>query len=199
MQYTFGIHAVDGLLRSQPQSVQRLWLQQGREDKRFVALLELARNQGVTVARAPRADLDTMVDGRHQGVVAETVERSEQGELSQSNLWSEKDLLQHVEEAPEPVLILVLDGVTDPHNLGACLRSADAAGVDAVVVPKDKAADLGPTVRKVASGAAETVPVRGGQQAFGSWPWHSSSRRPSHSFQNARRLFSSTLCLLQRP
>jgi 23S rRNA (guanosine2251-2'-O)-methyltransferase len=158
MQYTFGIHAVDGLLRSHPQSVQRLWVQQGREDKRFVALLELAKNQGVTVARAPRADLDTMVDGRHQGVVAETVAKSEHGELSQSNLWSEKDLLQHVEEAPEPVLILVLDGVTDPHNLGACLRSADAAGVDAVVVPKDKAADLGPTVRKVASGAAETVP-----------------------------------------
>ena len=158
MQYIYGIHAVDGLLRSNPQSVQRLWVQQGREDKRFGALLELAKNQGVPVARLSRADLDGMVDGRHQGVIAETLAAPVHGSLSQPNLWREKDLLQHVEESAGPLLILVLDGVTDPHNLGACLRSADAAGVDAVVVPRDKSADLGPTVRKVACGAAEVVP-----------------------------------------
>ncbi len=158
MQIIFGIHAVDGLLRSHPKSVQRLWVQQGREDKRMGALLELARNQGVPVARLPRTDLDGMVDGRHQGVVAEIADAPTHGESTQTNLLTEKDLLQRVEEAPDPVLILVLDGVTDPHNLGACLRSADAAGADAVVVPKDKSADLGPTVRKVACGAAETVP-----------------------------------------
>ena len=76
----------------------------------------------------------------------------------QANLLQEADLLRLVEDKHGPVLILVLDGVTDPHNLGACLRSADAAGVDAVVVPKDKSADLTPTARKVACGAAEVVP-----------------------------------------
>lgn len=158
MQHIFGIHAVDSLLRSNPKSVQRLWIQQGREDKRIGALLELAGNQGVPFARLPRADLDAMVEGRHQGVVAESLDTPVQGEVLQRNLWGEKDLLRHVEEASAPLLILVLDGVTDPHNLGACLRSADAAGVDAVVVPRDKSADLGPTVRKVACGAAEVVP-----------------------------------------
>jgi 23S rRNA (guanosine2251-2'-O)-methyltransferase len=158
MQYIYGIHAVDGLLYSNPKSVQRLWVQQGRDDKRIGALLELAKNRGVPVARLPRVDLDEMVDGRHQGVVAEALEVPVRGELSQPNLWTEKDLMRHVEEASEPLLILVLDGVTDPHNLGACLRSADAAGVDAVVVPRDKSADLGPAARKVACGAAEVVP-----------------------------------------
>jgi 23S rRNA (guanosine2251-2'-O)-methyltransferase len=158
MAFIFGIHTVDGLLRTNPKSVQRLWIQQGREDKRIGALLELAKNQGVPVARLPRADLDGMVSGRHQGVVAETLAERVHGELSQPNQWTEKDLLRFVENAPGPLLFLVLDGVTDPHNLGASLRSADAAGVDAVVVPRDKSADLGPTARKVACGAAEVVP-----------------------------------------
>ncbi|KAA1188869.1 23S rRNA (guanosine(2251)-2'-O)-methyltransferase RlmB [Pseudohalioglobus sediminis] len=158
MQYIYGIHAVDSLLRQNPRSVQRLWVQQGREDKRIAALLELAQNQGVPIAREPRKDLDDMVSGRHQGVVAETLDAPVHGSVVQSNLWQESDLLRAVDEKQGPVLILVLDGVTDPHNLGACLRSADAAGVDAVVVPKDKSADLTPTARKVACGAAEVVP-----------------------------------------
>ena len=158
MQYIYGIHAVDSLIRQNPKSVQRLWVQEGRDDKRFAALLQLAKNQGVPVARLPRAELDDMVDGRHQGVVAETLNRPVSGETSAANLWREKELLSRVDNADKPLLILVLDGVTDPHNLGACLRSADAAGVDAVVVPKDKSADLGPTARKVACGAAEVVP-----------------------------------------
>jgi len=158
MQYIYGIHAVDSLLRRKPKSVQRLWVQVGREDKRIASLLELAQNQGVPVAREDRKGLDDMVNGRHQGVVAEALSDPEHGEVTQANLWTEKQLLQAVEKKDGPVLILVLDGVTDPHNLGACLRSADAAGVDAVVVPKDKSADLSPIVRKVACGAAETVP-----------------------------------------
>lgn len=158
MQYVYGIHAVDSLLRTNPRSVQRLWVQAGREDKRIAALLELAQNQGVPVAREPKKDLDGMVDGRHQGVVAEALEAPRQGEVAATNLWSEKKLLRHIDESDAPVLLLVLDGVTDPHNLGACLRSADAAGVDAVLVPRDKSADLTPTVRKVACGAAEVVP-----------------------------------------
>lgn len=158
MQYIYGIHAVDSLLRQNPKSVQRLRVQQGREDKRIVSLLELARNQGITVVREPRQDLDNAVSGRHQGVLAEALDTPASAEDSGSNLWSEADLLREVENKDGPVLILVLDGVTDPHNLGACLRSADAAGVDAVVVPKDRSADLGPVSRKVACGAAEVVP-----------------------------------------
>ncbi|WP_116367728.1 23S rRNA (guanosine(2251)-2'-O)-methyltransferase RlmB [Parahaliea mediterranea] len=154
MQFIYGIHAVDALLRRRAASVQRLLVQQGREDKRIAALLALARNQGVAVQRLPRKALDELVAGRHQGVVAEALADHSDG----ANLWQEADLLRHVDEADSPVFILVLDGVTDPHNLGACLRSADAAGVDAVVVPKDKSADLSPTARKVACGAAEVVP-----------------------------------------
>ena len=158
MQFIYGLHAVDGLLRNKPKSVQRLWVQSGREDKRIAALVALAQNQGVPVARQPRQDLDGMVSGRHQGVVAEAVDTPVSGDTNQSNLWREQDLLRLVDNKEGPLLLLVLDGVTDPHNLGACLRSADAAGVDAVVVPKDKSADLTPTVRKVACGAAEVVP-----------------------------------------
>jgi 23S rRNA (guanosine2251-2'-O)-methyltransferase len=158
MHYIYGIHAVDSLLRQNPKSVQRLWAQSGREDKRIGSLLELARNQGVPVAREPRRVLDEMVKGRHQGIVAETLDPGLHGDIAQPNLWEEADLLRAVDEKDGPVLILVLDGVTDPHNLGACLRSADAAGVDAVVVPRDKSADLNATSRKVACGAAEVVP-----------------------------------------
>lgn len=158
MEYIYGIHAVDSLLRQNPKSVRRLWVQDGREDKRIAALLQLAQNQGVPVARQSRHNLDGMVKGRHQGVVAETQGARAAGDNSQANLWEESDLLRAVDEKEGPVLILVLDGVTDPHNLGACLRSADAAGVDAVVVPKDKSADLNPVSRKVACGAAEVVP-----------------------------------------
>ena len=158
MEYIFGIHAVDSLLRSRPRAVQRLLVQEGRSDKRVAALLELARNQGVSVAREPRQVLDGLVSGRHQGVVAEAETGVPDTEGEGNNLWDEQQLLRFVDNASEPCLLLVLDGVTDPHNLGACLRSADAAGVQAVVVPRDRAADLSPTARKVACGAAEVVP-----------------------------------------
>ncbi len=158
MQTVYGIHAVDSLLRQNPKSVQQLLLQAGREDKRITALMQLAQNQGVSVSREPKAGLDKIVGGRHQGAVALMRDVPERGDPAASNLWREADLLDRVENKGGPVLILVLDGVTDPHNLGACLRSADGAGVDAVVVPKDNSADLTPVVRKVACGAAETVP-----------------------------------------
>ncbi len=154
-QYIYGIHAVDSLLRRNPKAIQRLMVQSGRQDKRFNAVLELAQNQGVTLIHEPRAELDRLVDGRHQGVVAEVSEPSSgEGALA----LDESGLFALVDSKSGPVLLLVLDGVTDPHNLGACLRSADAAGVDAVVVPRDKSADLTPVARKVACGAAEVVP-----------------------------------------
>lgn len=156
MQHVYGIHAVDSLLRQNAKAVQRLLLQAGRNDKRINGLLELAQNQGVKVVREPRAKLDSLVSGRHQGAIAQVQDSA--AEQAASNLWDEAKLLQAVEDKDGPVLILVLDGVTDPHNLGACLRSADAAGVDAVVVPKDNSADLTPVVHKVACGAAEVVP-----------------------------------------
>ncbi len=118
------------------------------------AICELARNQGVAVVSCAKSDLDTRVGGRHQGVVA-VLHPGVQHEAA--GMISEADLMERVADAPSP-LLLILDGVTDPHNLGACLRSADAAGVTAVIFPKDKSADVTDVVRKVASGAAEAVP-----------------------------------------
>ncbi len=150
MELVYGLHAVDALLRQQPGQVTNLWVQDGRNDKRIAAVLELAKNQGVSAIRESREQLDARVEGRHQGVVAQVQREPQQ--------WDEHSLQQLLEQLTHPALLLVLDGVTDPHNLGACLRSADAAGVDAVIVPKDNAADLTPVVRKVACGAAEVVP-----------------------------------------
>lgn len=153
----YGMHAVDALLRRQPRAVRVLRVQAGRTDRRLSALLELAANQGVSVQRVPRAELDQAAAGRHQGVVAELL--SEVEAPASVALDSEAALWQHLDALDHPALLLVLDGVTDPHNLGACLRSADAAGVDAVIIPKDKSASITPVVRKVACGAAETVPL----------------------------------------
>ncbi len=150
MELIYGLHAVDALLRQQPEQVHCLFVQSGRNDKRMAAVLELARNQGVQVEALARAELDAKVEGRHQGVIAQV--------QPGSRSWDEAALFVLLDDLDHPALVLVLDGVTDPHNLGACLRSADAAGVDAVVVPKDKSADLTPIVRKVACGAAEVVP-----------------------------------------
>ncbi len=151
----YGLHAVESLLRNQPDQVERLLLQSGRRDDRVAALSALAEVAGIAVDHLARAELDALVDGRHQGAVAEVRGGADAGADVR---WSEKDLLAHIDGAVSDPLLLVLDGVTDPHNLGACLRSADAAGVTAVIVPKDKSADLTPAVRKVACGAAETVP-----------------------------------------
>lgn len=155
LNYAFGLHAVEEILRSQPKSIVRLWVQKGRDDGRMQALLALASHGDTPVSRLPRAKLDALVAGRHQGVVAELGENT----AGQEDLrWSEEQLERAITDNPH-ALVLVLDGVTDPHNLGACLRSADAAGVTAVVVPKDNAADITAVVRKVACGATETVPL----------------------------------------
>ena len=151
-QWIYGFHAVEGVLKREPKRIQELWLQSDRRDKRAQAIETLAANQGVALARVERYRLDMEIDGRHQGVAA----RVEAGKADV--LLDEAGLIALVKAAANP-LLLVLDGVTDPHNLGACLRSADAAGVAAVVVPKDNSADLSsPVVQKVASGAAEIVP-----------------------------------------
>ena len=137
---------------SGPTTVLPLFVQTDRNDNRIQSLLTQATNQGVSVTRVTKSDLDTQIAERHQGVVA-VIELAP----SEANL-SERDLVSYVSGVERP-LVLVLDGVTDPHNLGACLRSADAAGVHAVVVPKDNSAEVNATVRKVASGAAEAIPL----------------------------------------
>ena len=150
----YGYHAVESLIRREPRRVAALHVQADRQDKRMQALCELSRNQGVSVLSCSKSELDALVSGRHQGVVAvlDPAAGAEAG-----GLMSEADLSELLSQETVP-LILILDGVTDPHNLGACLRSADAAGVTAVIFPKDKNADVNDVARKVASGAAETVP-----------------------------------------
>ena len=143
-----GFHAVGSRLRVRATSIEELYVDAAREDRRMRDLVELARAAGVHVMSVPAERLDAMTGrARHQGVVA-------------TAQWSEplQDLDAILDRADDDTLLLVLDGVQDPHNLGACLRVADAAGVDAVVAPRDRAVGLNATVAKVASGAAETVP-----------------------------------------
>lgn len=148
----FGLHAVRSLLERTPGQVRQLWVQDSRHDDKIQSLVSLAGSVGVRVETRPRRDLDELSgQGRHQGVVAEVEAASVE--------LREADLLSYVEALEEPPFLLILDGVQDPHNLGACLRSADAAGVHAVIVPRDRSVGLTPVVRKVACGAAETVPL----------------------------------------
>ena len=145
----FGFHAVTARLRTHASSVQALYATSGRQDARMRDLVERATTAGVAVHVVDEARLaDLAGHARHQGVVAVVDDALPRVTLD--------DILEH---PAEPPLLLVLDGVTDPHNLGACLRSADAFGAQAVVVPKDRAVGVNATVAKAASGAADTVPV----------------------------------------
>ncbi len=145
----YGLHAVTAVLESGTR-VHALWMLDSRHDDRLTKVVALAEKAGVKILRVPRAELDRITDGaRHQGVAAqaEGAEQRDEGGLI--------PLLDRLKEAP---FLLVLDGVQDPHNLGACLRSANAAGVHAVIAPRDRSAGLTPVARKVASGAAEATP-----------------------------------------
>ena len=150
LEKIYGVHAVEALLRHHPKRVKQVWLAEGRGDPRAQVLIELAVQARVSVGQCERREMDAWVEGVHQGVVAE---------VSPSQVWGEAMLDELLDRAEGPPLLLVLDGVTDPHNLGACLRTADAAGALAVIVPKDKSATLNATVRKVACGAAEVIPL----------------------------------------
>jgi len=145
----YGLHAVDALLEGDAK-VEELLVQEGRRDRRMTQLLARAYAAKIPVRRVSRRDLDALVRGVHQGVVAACKEPMQERD--------EKWLLAALKDAESP-LLLVLDGVQDPHNLGACLRSADAAGALAVVVPRSRSPELTPTVRKAASGAAESMPL----------------------------------------
>lgn len=148
-QFSFGIHTVTMLLEKHPERVTRLVVLGGRQDKKIENLLFMAKRHNISVEQTSRSELDRITnEANHQGILAYT---------AKSKTYNENDLASILENIDKP-LVLVLDSVQDPHNLGACLRSADAAGVNLVIAPKDKAASLTPIVSKVASGAAETVP-----------------------------------------
>lgn len=146
----FGLHAVRAVLTRRGAAVTQLSVQRGREDQRLREILELARALNLRVEMKSVQDLDALSGGEaHQGAIARVKPSETLGESALD------DVLDNVSGPP---CVLVLDGVQDPHNLGACLRTADAAGVHAVVAPRDRAAGLSSVVRKVAAGAAETVP-----------------------------------------
>jgi 23S rRNA (guanosine2251-2'-O)-methyltransferase len=146
----YGLHAVRAVLARRPADVLRLSIAVARDDARVRELRELAAAKGVKAASASAESLDAETGGAaHQGVVAE---------VRPSAPLNENSLLDLLTSQSREALVLVLDGVSDPHNLGACLRTADAAGATAVVAPRDRAAGLTPVVRKVAAGAAETMP-----------------------------------------
>ena len=150
-QRVYGLHAVRAVLRQGELQVSRAWAQDSRHDPKLETLIGELQAQGVRVERVPRRELDRLApDARHQGILLE---------LQAGAAVTEQDLEGFLATLKPPILLLVLDGVTDPHNLGACLRSADAAGVQAVILPKDKSAGITPVVRKVACGAAESLPI----------------------------------------
>ncbi len=144
----FGFHAVKSRIRQDPSLVAALYVQDSRDDPRMRDLIESAGRAGLRIMTVARERLDRLAGhARHQGVVASIVAGEPKADLD--------DILGAL---AEPALLLVLDGVQDPHNLGACLRVADGLGAHAVIVPKDRSVGLTPTVAKVASGASETVP-----------------------------------------
>jgi 23S rRNA (guanosine2251-2'-O)-methyltransferase len=146
-----GWNAVQAALQRRTGEVERIWLSVRRDDKRAAAVETAARAAGIAVERASPDELDELAEGvRHQGVVARV--------RRQAAVVDEHNLLALVKRTNNP-LFLVLDGVQDPHNLGACLRSAAAAGALAVIVPRDNSAPLSPVARRAAAGAAETLPL----------------------------------------
>ena len=147
----FGLHAVRTLLQQRPERAALLILQKDRKDARVNELVQLAQARSIKTEWRDGRELDRLAgDERHQGACLQIRSVGVLGEGALDDL---------LDAATTPPFLLVLDGVQDPHNLGACLRTADAVGVTAVIVPKDRAAGLSATVRKVASGAAETVPL----------------------------------------
>ena len=147
-RFIFGFHAIQSRLRNDPESIHEIHVAEGRSDARSRDLMAQAETAGVRVIPTDGGRLDGMAGGaRHQGVVARVD--------AQHKVLKLEDVLETLEGT---ALLLVLDGVTDPHNLGACLRVADAAGAQAVIAPKDRSASLNATAIKVASGAADTVP-----------------------------------------
>ncbi|RKR06629.1 23S rRNA Gm-2251 2'-O-methyltransferase [Kushneria sinocarnis] len=150
LEPVFGVHAVEALLAASRLPA-LVWVQSGAASRRLALLIEQMQARGAELVEQPRERLDAIAEGAHQGIVA----------FCEPLTFSSEEALFRRLDAPRetPALLLILDGITDVHNFGACLRSADGAGVDGVIVAKDRSAPLNATVRKIASGAAESVPV----------------------------------------
>ncbi len=147
----FGLHSVQAALDYSPNKIHKAWVDTGRQDKRLTQAIDNLLDLGIEPEKVDRKKLYRLAENNnHQGIVIEVEMPSE---------LTESDLKTAVENLTETALFLVLDNVQDPHNLGACLRTADATGVHGVIITKDNATGITPTVCKVASGAAETVPV----------------------------------------
>jgi len=152
-RYVYGIHSVSGLMKNQPERIDQLFVRQGAQSHRLKELIQLANAKGCPVELIAPEKLDRLVKGSHQGVVLKVRPVRDR---------SEKDLegfLADRMDQTESILLLILDGVTDPRNLGACIRSAAATGADAVIVPRRNSAELTPAAEKAASGGAELVPL----------------------------------------
>lgn len=150
----YGIHPIHAVLTNEPERLLEIMVAKGRNDDRINEVINLARKQGVAVQFVHRKTLDEKTqNSQHQGILAKVKPAKALNEDFLTNLLSEKA------GTDKPLLLLLLDSVTDPHNLGACLRNADAAGADAIIAPKDKAVGITPVVSKVAVGAAQTVPL----------------------------------------
>jgi 23S rRNA (guanosine2251-2'-O)-methyltransferase len=146
--YVYGVHAVMMLLQQTPHLIEELYVRRDRHDQRMQKIIKLATLHHVKMIWSSSTELDMLLPKTaHQGVIA-----TKKAEKNSGNLE------EFIEQLDHPAFLLILDGVQDPHNLGACLRTANAAGVDAVIAPKDRATGITPVVRKVASGAAEITP-----------------------------------------
>lgn len=145
-----GIHSVTTVLTHHPDRVLSLYISENREDQKIKTIIQAAKNHQIAIHNIDKKKLEHHLPGvNHQGVAVQ---------FKELPTYGEHDIEDFVNKTNEP-LFLILDGVQDPHNLGACLRSADAAGVTAVIIPKDRAVGINQTVRKVACGAAEVIPV----------------------------------------
>lgn len=151
LQMLAGFHAVQARIRHAAETIKELYVENARRDKRMQNFILQAERAGLRLVFVEKQRLDAMAKGvRHQGLIAMATEAKLTLDLN--------DLLDGLEDSGVKPLLLILDSVTDPHNLGACLRTADAAGAHAVIAPKDRAVGINPTVRRVACGAAETLP-----------------------------------------
>ena len=149
-EFIYGMHSIAAVLEHEPERILELMVAKGRSDERMNTIVNQARKQGIAVQFVQRKTLDEKSKGeQNQGIIARA---------KPARVLDEADL-DRIIAANEQPFLLILDGVTDPHNLGACLRNADAAGVHAIITPKDNSAAITPVVRKVAVGAAETVPL----------------------------------------
>lgn len=152
-EFIFGFHTITALLKSAPQRIDKLYYREGRIDKRIQSIRSLAKSHHIPIEILSKVRCDEIApNAMHQGVFAK---------IKKSLRLNERDLMaflnQRIQGNLSSLFLLVLDGVQDPHNLGACLRSAHAAGVDAVIIPQDRAVNITPTVRKAAAGAAEMI------------------------------------------